>query len=69
MVKSLAFAGLLLLMTDAAVRKLVMDTLVGVLGRFGLVQASEPWLIQMLIGMLIAVAVEFRSNNFFEDVR
>jgi hypothetical protein len=57
--KGLLFGGLLLLMSDGTLRQPLMDVLVGVPSDVALVQALEPWLIQPLMGLLIALVLEF----------
>lgn len=59
--KGLLFAGLLLLMSDGTLRQPFMDVLVGVPSDVALAQALEPWLIQPLVGLLIALVLEFRQ--------
>lgn len=61
--KGLIFSALLLLMSDAALRQPIMDTLVGVPGDVVALQAIEPWLVQPVMGMLIALAVGHRHRT------
>ncbi len=64
--KGLLFGGVLLLMSDGALRQPLMDVLVGVPGDVALAQALEPWLIQPLMGLFIALVVEFRRRSSVE---
>ncbi len=61
--KGLVFGGLLLLMSDSAVRQPFMDVLVGVPADVALVQAVEPWLIQPVMALLIAYVVGSSSQK------
>jgi hypothetical protein len=61
--KGLVFGGLLLLMTDSALRQPFMDVLVGVPIDVALAQAAEPWLIQPIMAMFIALVFGWRKIN------
>jgi hypothetical protein len=56
--KGLLFGGLLLLMSGSAVRQPFMDVLVGIPADVAFAQAVEPWLIQPVMGLLIALVIE-----------
>lgn len=57
--KGFLFGALLLLMHNDTLRQPLMDLLVGVPGDVVAVQTLEPWLIQPLMGLLIALVREF----------
>jgi hypothetical protein len=56
--KGLLFGALLLLMHNDTLRQPLMDLLVGVPGDVVAVQTLEPWLIQPVMGLLIALVLE-----------
>jgi hypothetical protein len=60
--KGLWFGALLSLMSNDTLRQPLMDVLVGVPGDVAVAQALEPWLIQPLMGLLIALVLEFRGG-------
>lgn len=57
--KGLLFGALLLLIHNDTLRQPLMDLLVGVPGDVVAVQTLEPWVIQPLMGLLIAVILDF----------
>jgi hypothetical protein len=61
--KGLLFGGLLVLMSDSALRQPFMDILVGVPGDVALAQAVGPWLIQPLMALIIAFVIDFATPD------
>lgn len=61
--QGLVFGGLLLLMSESALRQPFMDVLVGVPGDVAMAQAVEPWLIQPIMAVLIALVFGWRERH------